>query len=66
MGRIKTIAIKNIAAELVREHGDAFSDDFEKNKKILEKLRPIESKRVRNALAGYLANEVKKIKKSGI
>ena len=60
------IAIKTMASDLIREHGNVFSDDFEKNKKALETLKPIKSKRVRNALAGYLANEAKKVKRSGI
>lgn len=66
MGRVKTTAIKSIASKLLEKHGDRFSEDFEKNKEALKELQPIKSKRIRNILAGYLANEVKKLKKSGI
>lgn len=66
MGRIKTTAIKNLAQELLEEHGKRFTEDFEQNKKVLSELKDIESKRVRNILAGCITTEVRKIKKSGI
>jgi len=34
MGRIKTISIKTLGNELIREHGKKFTDDFGKNKEI--------------------------------
>ena len=66
MGRIKTTSIKNLASELMQEHGKKFTEDFEHNKKALSELKKIESKRVRNILAGCITNEVKKVKKSGL
>ena len=66
MGRIKNIAIKTLGKELIEEHGDKFSEDFEENKKALENIMPIKSKKIRNILIGYISNEMKRIKKSGI
>jgi len=66
MGRIKSTAIKTMARDLIQEHGSKFSTDFEKNKKLLSEIKPIESKRVRNILAGQIVNEMKKIKQSGV
>ncbi len=66
MGRVKTIAIKSMAREILNENGALFSEDFEKNKQALSKVRPIKSKRIRNIIAGYLASEMKKVKKSGV
>jgi len=66
MGRIKNIAIKTLGKELIEEHGDKFSEDFEQNKKILETMKQIKSKKVRNTLVGYISKEMKRIKKSGI
>ena len=45
MGRIKSIAIKRLGEELIKEHGSKFSLDFEKNKKALGLVKPIKSKR---------------------
>ena len=66
MGRIKITAIKTLANELIEEFGDRFSDDFEKNKTVLNEIKEIKSKKVRNILAGYITRQMQKIKKSGI
>ncbi len=57
MGRVKTIAVKTLADDLIKSYGDKFKPDFEKNKKVLEEVRPIKSKKVRNVLAGYIAKK---------
>ncbi|MEE9405814.1 MAG: 30S ribosomal protein S17e [Candidatus Aenigmarchaeota archaeon] len=66
MGRVKSTAIKTMARDLIEEHGKKFSTEFGKNKKVLAEVKPIESKRVRNILAGQIVNEMKKIKQSGV
>jgi small subunit ribosomal protein S17e len=66
MGRIKSIAIKILAEDLVKNHGKRFSGDFEKNKEILGEIKKIKSKRIRNILAGYITKKMKNVEKSGI
>jgi len=66
MGRVKSVAIKTLGDDLIKEFGAKFSTDFEQNKKILEEVRPIKSKRTRNVLAGYISKEMYKIRKRGI
>lgn len=66
MGRVKSIAVKVLADELIKEHGDKFTTDFEKNKKVLNEVKKIKSKRVRNILVGYISKRMQQIKKSGI
>ena len=66
MGRVKGVGIKVIGKDLIEEFGDRFSEDFENNKRVLEEVKKIQSKRTRNILAGYIAKERKRIKKSGI
>lgn len=66
MGTVKTSAVKNLAEDLIRNHGDKFSEDFEQNKKTLNEIRPIKSKKIRNSLAGYIATRMQQVKKSGI
>ena len=63
MGRIKSIAIKNLAREIIEEHASRFSTDFEKNKKIIDEIRKIESKYIRNVVAGYITKEMERKKK---
>lgn len=66
MGRIKTISIKTLGNELIREHSDKFTNDFEKNKEILSKIKDVKSKKMKNVLAGYITKEMKRIEKSGL
>jgi small subunit ribosomal protein S17e len=66
MGRVKSIAVKVLADELIKKHGNRFTIDFEKNKKVLNEVKKIQSKRVRNILAGYISKKMQQIKKSGI
>lgn len=52
MGKIKTKLIKRTADALVKED-IGFSEEFDKNKKILGNEMP--SKKVRNQIAGYIS-----------
>jgi small subunit ribosomal protein S17e len=60
MGRIKTSFIKKIAKDLLEKNADKFSTDFETNKKIVSQLIDINSKRIRNIVAGYITSLKKK------
>ena len=59
MGKIKSKLIKRSAKELVKR-GIEFSEDFERNKRILGRTMP--SKKIRNQIAGYLSRLYKKEK----
>ena len=52
MGRIKSMLIKRTSKNLLKEE-NVFSQDFEKNKKVLGSTMP--SKRLRNKIAGYVS-----------
>ena len=62
---MKNLFIKNLARELVEKYPDKFSEDFQKNKEELEKLIKLESKKIRNLLAGYIVHILRKRKLSG-
>jgi small subunit ribosomal protein S17e len=62
MGRIKSVSVKNLGDELIREHGKKFTADFDKNKKVIDEVKPIKSKRTKNALAGYITTQMKSLK----
>jgi len=46
--------ITSIGDNLLSRHPDSFSDDFETNKKKVERLTDLRSRRVRNRVAGYI------------
>lgn len=54
MGRIKTTMIKNLGMKLLKKYPDKFTSDFEHNKLVLKELGIIDSKRIRNKVAGYI------------
>ena len=62
MGRIKTVLVKRVTKQLVREHGDEFGEDFAKNKEILKKYVDITSPKLRNVIAGYVSRLIKQAK----
>ena len=59
MGRIKTKLIKSKTREFLEAHPDRFSKDFNENKKGIQELSDVSSKKMRNAIAGYLVRKKK-------
>ena len=58
MGNIRQSNIKNIALRLVANHGDVFTKDFDANKALVTKYTTIESKTIRNRVAGYVTRKM--------
>jgi len=58
LGNIKNTFVKHLAEGLIEKYPDKFTKDFEKNKEELDKLIRLESKKVRNKVAGYLVHEI--------
>lgn len=52
MGKIKSKQVKASSQEIMR-NGIEFTEDFEKNKRVLGREMP--SKKMRNQMAGYLS-----------
>ncbi len=59
MGRIKTQFIKRTSTDLMGKHSDKFTIDFEHNKIAVSQLTDVQSKKVRNVIAGYLSRLVR-------
>ena len=62
MGRIKTILVKRVTKQLVKEHLEELSEDYSKNKEVLKKYVDIKSPKIRNVIAGYTSRLVKQSK----
>ena len=54
MGNIRPTYIKRVAIDLVEKYPDVFSDDFENNKLMVEKLTDVQSTTMKNRIAGYI------------
>ncbi|MFC7046440.1 30S ribosomal protein S17e [Halobacteriaceae archaeon GCM10025711] len=55
---IKPSYVKKTGKLLLEQYPDAFSSDFEHNKDSVTELTNIESKDVRNRIAGYIAHKL--------
>jgi len=51
--------IKKIATLLLERYPEAFTADFEHNKKVVVRVTNVESKDVRNRIAGYVTRRVR-------
>jgi small subunit ribosomal protein S17e len=54
MGNIRPTFIKRNAIEILKKYPDQFTDDFEENKQVLNKIAEFQSKSLRNKVAGYI------------
>jgi small subunit ribosomal protein S17e len=54
---IKPAYIKKLATALLERYEEAFSTDFEHNKEVVAELTNVESKGVRNRIAGYITRK---------
>ena len=54
MGRIRQTYIKRAARRLLERYPDKFSTDYRQNQRALGELTSIESKPLKNKIAGYI------------
>jgi small subunit ribosomal protein S17e len=66
VGQVRTLYIKHLAKTLVEKYPGRFTDKFEKNKKELDKLIKLESKKIKNKVAGYIVDVIKKQSRPGM
>ncbi|MEM1569403.1 MAG: 30S ribosomal protein S17e [Candidatus Bathyarchaeia archaeon] len=59
MGKIRHASIKRTAKILLEKYGGKFTSDYETNKKLVEELVNVSSKKLRNLLAGYITSLIK-------
>jgi len=66
MGTVKQAYIKATANKILELHADKFTEDFETNKRIIAQYTDIESKTLRNRVAGYITRKMKKMRKGNV
>ena len=59
LGSVRPRYIKNAAKNLLALYPETFTDDFETNKRLVEQLTDVKTKKVRNRIAGYLVRLIK-------
>jgi small subunit ribosomal protein S17e len=55
--------VKKHSTELLNRYPDIFNVDFQQNKKIIDEIAKVNSKELRNQIAGYIASYINKLNK---
>ena len=66
MGKSRATNKKRIADGLIEKHPNAFSANFEENKKIMDELLDISSKQLRNDIAGQITRAIHRKQKQEV
>merc|ERR1712098_382846 len=66
MGRVRTKTVKRTARAVVEKYYGKLTLDFQLNKKITEEVAVIQSKRLRNKIAGFTTHLMKRIQKGPV
>lgn len=53
MGKVRTDTVKRTSRELIKRFPERFTGDFESDKEAVNDLVTLQSKRLRNRIAGY-------------
>ncbi|CAM8878762.1 hypothetical protein QQ045_003676 [Rhodiola kirilowii] len=65
MGRVRTKTVKKSSRIVIERYYSRMTLDFHTNKKVLEEVSIIASKRLRNKIAGFSTHLMKRLQKGG-
>ena len=66
MGRVRTKTVKRAARQLIEKFYPKTSLDFHYNKRVLDDVAIVPSKRIRNKIAGYASKLMRRIQKGPV
>ena len=66
MGRVRTKTVKRSARALVEKYYQKLTFDFHINKRIIDDVAVIQSKRLRNKISGFTTHLMKRIQKGPV
>merc|ERR1711937_77310 len=66
MGRVRTKTVKRAARIIIEKYYAKLSLDFQLNKKVTEEVAIIQSKRMRNKIAGFTTHLMKRIERGPV
>ncbi|KAL6519330.1 40S ribosomal protein S17 [Orobanche gracilis] len=66
MGRVRTKTVKKSSRQVIERYYSKMTVDFHTNKKILQEVAIIPSKRLRNKIAGFSTHLMKRIQKGPV
>lgn len=66
MGRVRTKTVKRASKSLIEKYYPRLTVDFETNKRLLDSVAYVPSKRLRNKVAGYTSHLMRRIAKGPV
>lgn len=66
MGRVRTKTVKRAAKVLIEKYYPKLTSDFQTNKRLCDEIADIQTKRLRNKIAGYTTHLMKRIQKGPV
>merc|ERR1711970_1236005 len=66
MGRVRTKTVKRASRALIEKYYGKPTNDFHVNKRIIDDISQIQTKRLRNKIAGYTTHLMKRIQKGPV
>jgi len=66
MGRVRTKTVKRASRSLIEKYYGKLTQDFHVNKRIIDNVAVIQTKRLRNKIAGFTTHLMKRIQKGPV
>jgi len=66
MGRVRTKTVKRAARAIIEKYYSKMTQDFQSNKRLCDEIAVIQTKRLRNKIAGYATHLMKRIQKGPV
>merc|ERR1711907_340541 len=66
MGRVRTKTVKRASRAIIEKYYGKLTKDFHYNKRIIDDIAAIQSKRMRNKIAGFTTHLMKRIEKGPV
>merc|ERR1712166_1507894 len=66
MGRVRTKTVKRASRAIIEKYYGKLTKDFHVNERIIDDIAVIQSKRMRNKIAGYTSHLMKRIERGPV
>ncbi|KAL3314979.1 40S ribosomal protein S17 [Cichlidogyrus casuarinus] len=66
MGRVRTKTVKKASCKIIEDFYGRLGNDFHTNKKVISDVAIIQTKRLRNQIAGYVTHLMRRIEKGPV
>eukprot|EP00347_Sterkiella_histriomuscorum_P022088 403331722 len=66
MGRVRTKTVKRASKAIIERYYGKLTNDFHTNKRIIDDIAVVQSKRLRNKIAGFTTHMMKRIQKGPV